>query len=600
MELKSVSQLVREAEQNDQDGSTQFSKYVSGNMREDIAITEAYLNSKHISGDTDYMGRSKPFFNIVTAIRNVWYRATDVDIKDIVITDKNPVKALLATILFQDWMKKAKFSKFLNAWGLSLASHGSAVSEFLEQDGELKASVLDWNNLVVDPIDFENNLKIKILWLTPSQLRKNKSYDKKLVKRLLESRTTRKTNEGQTKDQKSDYIKVYEVHGELSQAQYNQAKGEDYDEKDEDEFFDQMHVITFQDKREADTDEEGYTLYVGREAKSPHYLSHLIEKDGQTYTGGAVKNAFDAQWMVNDAEKNIKDHLELASKQIYQTSDGSFVGQNALVNIEQGDVLVHKINEPITRIQNTADINALQSFKADWQGVASQINGVSEAMMGAAPKSGTAWRQTQALLQENHSLFELMAENKGIALIEMLREYVIPFFKKQLNNSKEISSILEEHQIKQIDAMYLPNEVMRRVNNKKKDTILSGAIYDTGTEAADMMSAEAEIKGNLTGNQRLIKPSEISSGTWKEFFKDMEWELDIDVTGETKDVQGALATLSTVLQTIAGNPMVLQDPNFKMIFNKIISMTGTISPLELSTVQSQPAPVMAQPMMQPV
>ena len=52
-------------------------------MYEDLERIEAYLNSKHISGDTDSMGRPKPFFNIVTAAVSIGYRATDIDRKNI-------------------------------------------------------------------------------------------------------------------------------------------------------------------------------------------------------------------------------------------------------------------------------------------------------------------------------------------------------------------------------------------------------------------------------------------------------------------------------------------------------------------------------------
>ena len=59
-------------------------------------------------------------------------------------------------------------------------------------------------------------------------------------------------------------------------------------------------------------------------------------------------------------------------------------------------------------------------------------------------------------------------------------------------------------------------------------------------------------------------------------------------------MQGSLATLSTVLQTIAASPGILQDPNAKLVFNKIISLTGTISPLEIQATQAQPMPGLIQ------
>lgn len=595
MEVKSISQLVREMEDLDTNGVTTSSKYVTQSMREDINTTEAYLNSKHISGDTDYLGRPKPFFNIVVGARNIWFRATDIDCKNIKLRatkDEEMIEAFIATIKFQEWIKKQSFGQFLNDLGLSLASHGSTVSKFIERENELIAQVMDWNNIIVDPIDFENNVKIEKLWFTPSQLLKQKGYDKEKVKELLSKVETRETITGEQKDNKSGYIPVYEVHGELPLSLLTN------DEKDDETFVQQIHIVSFLAKKDNKDKYDEYTLYSGREKQNPYFITHLIKKDGQTYAGGAVKNLFEAQWMVNHSQKQIKDQLDLASKIIFQTSDGSFVGQNMLSSIENGDILKHEINQPLERLSDNADISALQAFKADWQNVANQINGISEAMQGENAPSGTAWRLVQAQLQESHSLFELMTENKGLAITEMIRRYVLPFFKKQLNNDEQISAILEEENIKQIDSMYVPNEVTRRLNQKKKETILSGEIFDPGFEAADMAEANAEISKTLTGNQRFIKPSDIPNKTWKEVFDDMEFDIDIDITGEAKDIQGAMATLTTIFQVVASNPAVLQDPTVKMMFSKILNLSGVVSPLELSQ-GSQPPQQPQQQVQQP-
>lgn len=592
MEEKTIAELVREMEKNDKEGKTQSSKYVSVSMREDIDRTDAYMNSKHISGDTDYLGREKPFFNIVTAQRNIWFRATDIDRKNITFRsnkESDVVKAFLYTIKFQEWMKKEAFGRFLNDWGLKLATHGSAVVKFIESGGELHSSVIDWNNFLCDPIDFKNNLKVEKLWLTASQLKKKKGYDKELVEKLLENPQTRETVEGLKKDNKDDYYLVYEVHGEMPLSLLT-----DKDE-DDDTYVQQMHVITFQEKSDKNSDGfEDYTLYSGRESKDPYMLTHLIEKEGQTYSGGAVKNLFEAQWMVNHSEKMIKDHLELGSKMFFQTSDESFVGANGISSMQDGQVLIHKLNQPLTALNNRPDIGAIQSFKADWQNIGNQINNISESVMGNTAPSGTAWRQVQALLQESHSLFELMTENKGLYLIDMITEHILPFFNKQLDNSDEIAGILEDYQIKKLDSMYLPNEVIRRINKKKKETILSGKVYDPTNDAPLAAQTEQELMAALTGNQRFIKPSEIDGRTWKQVFKDAEFDIDIDVTNEMKDTQGALATLSTVFTTMIANPMALNDPNVKLVFDKILGIVGGVSPIELQTTAQQPVPLPAQ------
>ena len=576
-------------ERDDKMGEVVIGKYVNFNQRENLEKIDAYLNSRHISGETDEEGREKPFFNIVMAARNIWFRATDIDRKNIIIRATKEAQLLfsfLATIKLQNWMRKQAFGRFLNDWGLSLATYGSSISKFVEKGNKLFCEVMPWNRMIVDPIDFENNVKIEKLWFTPAQLLKKKEYDQKFVKQLLNAFEKRETSDGQKKDAKDEYVSVYEVHGEMPVSYLTN------EDEDEDEYVQQMAVISFiqrKDKSQGDWDD--FTLVRGREAKDPYLIAHLIKEDARTQSIGAVEHLFEAQWMENHTVYTIKNQLDLTSKTIFQTSDGKFVGQNALQSIENGDILIHKVNEPLTQISNRADIAALQSFGAQWKQQANEIVGISEAMLGAAPKSGTAWRQTEALLMESHNLFEIMTENKGLYLEEILRKYVIPHLKKQMDTSEEISDILEDYQIKQIDAAYLPNEVNRRVNRKIKNAVLSGKLFtkeqqgqETQLETDNLTKALARL-----GNQRFIKPSEIDSRTWKEALKDLEWEVEVDVTGEQADTQSALTTLTTVLKTLAVNPMILQDENMKLLFNRILEKTGAVSPVELrQTEQIQP------------
>ena len=170
---KSIGQLTRDAEINDK-RETKLSRYVSVNMREEIDTTEAYLNSKHTSGEFDYLGREKPFFNIVIGARDIWFRATDIDVKNISVIPIKPVDniaSFFVSLLLQRWIRKVNFGKFLNEWGLSLANHGSSILKFIQQDKQLYCEVMDWNNMLVDAVDFDNNIKIQKLWLTPSQLK---------------------------------------------------------------------------------------------------------------------------------------------------------------------------------------------------------------------------------------------------------------------------------------------------------------------------------------------------------------------------------------------------------------------------------------------
>lgn len=595
MEDKTLHAIVREAEEDLLSGTTHLGEYVDFDLHKTLETIFAYLNSRFINGATDALEREKPFFNIVTAAVNIWYRATDLDRKDVVILPNNTsnvVPAFLATIRLQDWMKRNKFGVFLNSWGRTLAQYGSAVVKFVDRGDELIPTVVPWSRLIVDAVSFDALPVIEKFYKTPAQLRNmaNPShpdyagYNMEVVKELCSAVQSRKTVRGQQKDNKSDFIELYEVHGLLSRAVYKQAKGEKVTDEDHDTFFQQMHVVSWT-KNETDDNYKDVTLYCGKEKQNPYMITHLIEEDGRTLSIGAVEYLFDAQWMANHTMKAWKDQLDLASKLIFQTADANFVGKNVLSNLQTGDILIHSDNKPVTQFPNAGhDVSNLQSFLSQWQNLGREMTATPEAARGTNPPSGQPLGTTQLLAAQSLSLFEVMTENKGMALEVMLREYIIPFIKNGLNNKDEVMSILDDHNLKEIDQMYVPRAAIKRFNQRTKELMLAGKLDQI--QPFDQMGEESAVKNDLSqlGNKRPLAPGDV---TWSEAFKDLEWEVDVQITSEAIDKQAVLTTLSTMLQTIASNPAILQDPNAKLLFNKTLLQTGVVSPIELST----PSPI---------
>lgn len=587
-EEDSICSIIRKIETNFISGYTQKSKYVQESLYEDINKIEAYINSKHISGETDSMGREKPFFNIVTASRNIWYRATDIDRKNIKIKPtklSDTFAATMATIKLQDWMRRENLGRFLNDWGMDLAGYNSSVVKFVEKNGRLIPMVVPWTRLICDTIDFKNNPKIEILELTEAQLYLREGYDKEMVEKLCEAKKSRETLGRMNKDNKNEYIKLYEIHGLFPKSYLTD------NEDDSEEYVQQMHVVSFVGGKNKGTYDD-FTLVKGQEAKDPYLLTTLLpETDGSVNLKGSVKMLFESQWMLNHTKKAIKDQLDLASKLIFQTSDGNFVGQNALTAIETGDIMIHAPNEPLTQLANSShDITSLQNFGAEWKSLAQEIASTPDSLMGSNAPSGTAWRQVEALQGEAHSLFELMTENKGLYIEEMMREFVIPHLKKKLDTSEEIMATLEDYDLKRIDSKFVKGNATKLTNEKLVDMIINGDDVTQEDQAILQTASEKGIQEALNehGNTRSFVPSTVNSDmTWKQVFKDLEWVVEVDVTGEASFSKEDLATLSTVLQTLGANPNILLDPNAKMLFNKILNLTGAISPIEL---QSQPQP----------
>lgn len=580
--MQSITSLVKERENTYVNGTANISKYVDYSQYETISTIEAYLNSKHTSGLEDALGREKPFFNIVTATANIWMRATDIDRKDIrfkATKIKHVIPAFLANIILQDWFKKSNFGTFLNDWGRVLARYGSAVTKFVEKDGVLHINVTPWNKLITDQIDFENNVKIFKFYLTPAQLRLNPIYDQEVVESILQSKQARENLNGQTIDTLSDYIELYEVQGNLP---LSMITGKD---KDDNTYADQIHIISL------NGDKEDFTLYSGKLKKQQYHKADLIKEDSRALGIGAVEHLFQAQWMANHSIKLAKDQLELVSKVIYQTADENYAGRNALTSIENGDIFIHAPNAPLTQVNNQGhDLTSLQNFMVQWQNLAKEITSTPDAISGNTMPSGTAYRQVAILNQESHSLFELMTENKGLALEEMMREWIIPYIKTKLNTKEEIMAVLDSQQIKQIDSWYITGEANKIVNQQIIDKVLNGEVVTPEMQDEMTMEATQKIQSELSslGNTRYIKPSEIDDKTWKEIFKDFDWEIEVEVTNEQSDKGAILESINTLLTTLAQNPNAMQDENFKRLFGKAVELSGAMSSIELGQMQAQP------------
>jgi hypothetical protein len=600
--MKTVGEMVRDAEQQYLYGTTRMGKYVNWRMHDVIETIDAYLNSKHISGETDSLGRPKPFFNIVTAAVNIWYRATDLDRKDIrILPDKvsNTALAFIATVHLQLWMKKARFGVFLNQWGRTLARYGSAIVKFVEKDGELIPSVIPWNRFIADAVDFDAIPHIEKFYKTEEQLYKMaraNGYDLNKVDELCSALQARRTLDNYAKDYQNDFIELYEVHGEMSQAQYLKAQGKEPKEGDDDIFFQQMHVVSLvAGEKESQYDE--FVLYVGKEKQDPYMITHLIEEDGRTLSIGAVEYLFDAQWMQNHTAKNMKDTLDIASKLIFQTSDPRYTGRNVLNAIETGDIFIHAENSPLTRVANDKpDISALENYGTMWRQLAQEITATPDSMRGTNPPANQPWSTTSTLLQQGNSLFEIMTENKGLAVADMMTRFIIPFIKTKMDTKEEIVATLDSQEIAEIDAIYIPQEAIKRFNQEAVKKVLAmqpGQPTQPGSVPSPYQPqlSEQAVKDQLAlmGNKRSFTPDELDIKTWKDVLKDLEWEVNVEVTNEGSDKQAVMTTLNTLFQTLASNPYILQNPNAKMVFDAILTETDRISPLQLQQVNSPAA-----------
>jgi hypothetical protein len=429
-------------------------------------------------------------------------------------------------------MRKENFEAFLNKWDLTEARYGGAILEFVEQDGELKPSVLPWNKTMTDTVDFENNPKVKILELTPAQLRKNKLYDQEKVKELLEALTARETTGKQKKDSKSEYIKLYEIHGELEECYLTENE-------DDEDFVQQIQVVSFVGKKGKRGEYDDFILYRGKE-KDPHMMTKLLEEDGRAMPVGAVENLFDAQWTDITAIQNFNTQWQVLGKEVNNTPD-AIAG-----NTQPSGTPFRSV-----AIQNQEAHSLFEVMKKSKKRSIQEM--CRRFIIPFVKKQLDSSEEIAAILESQD--------------INMLDQMYVPNEANKRDNEQLKKTILS--------------------NLDREATDIEGIAQNL-----DRPALEADIKGelNMQGNQRFVKPSEIPDKTWKEVLKDLEWDVEYEIVDKYTDDQIVAQTLVDFFKILVDpNAQAFIDtPKGKLLFNKILDKTNAVSPLELASVPNNP------------
>ncbi len=127
---------------------------------------------------------------------------------------------------------------------------------------------------------------------------------------------------------------------------------------------------------------------------------------------------------------------------------------------------------------------------------------------------------------------------------EMLYEAIIPYFQK---------SNTSEHTIRLVGkdlADYIDMHKKDLVNKEIIRQAIKGNFVDAEGKKVIEIGVMAEAKQN----------KEFQLTIPKDFYKNVKYDVDIDITGESIDTRVRNATLFAALQAITTDPTVTQDP----------------------------------------
>lgn len=537
------------------------------NMPRTINKITLYTASKFETGDSDLLKNKKYFFNVVNPMCDNASKNIDVDTKDVNVRAEKVeyrVNSMVYNDYLKQWMKKENFGSFLNDVIDTLPKYGSIVAK-KEKDG---IKLLELRHLYIDPsvsskkgyynlnssyiiephvMSIDDFQKMEWKWNKDAMDEINDVINSRLSQwpanvpeiRVMES-YMRLPNSLFIKDAKgSDNYLVYCTMNDYEIANNKEYVWEDEDTSNVREVLWKERVLFYRKGFKPEYKKLDYKTVVGRQ------LGY-----------GIVESSFDAQERFNELKNDIATKMRIGSNPIFFTKDKN-VEENILTGTLPGDVI--KANSEIVPINlDMKDLGNYNAEEGSWMNNVRMNSNGTEVSTGNNMPSGTPWRSVQQLSQSVAKFFDLKKEDIGLFLSEILTDWILPRFEKELKKEESIM-ILDTDTWNEI----LEQSINDKISKAVQKYIIKKAKRPTQEEIDQLRE---KLKNNYKGNPIL----DIDT---KGFF-DFKKKVYIDVTGETKNLQQRVESRINALQAIAQNPTILENPMIWKLFAATMEDTG--------------------------
>lgn len=532
------------------------------NQKDKVNMVMSYTESKYLNSQKDSLGRDKPFYNIVNGMVETAVVATDLDTKDIQLEaekESDQTRSMLFNHEIKKWMEETNFAKTLNDMGETRARYGGVLVKKTEKEGKLNIDVVEWKNVCNNQYDILGGLIIEKHYMTPIQLK-----EKEGVWDNLDEAIKLYSKKGYTKVDEN--IEVWEVHGELPMEYLEDPEME---VNDTEGYVKQIHFIAVKASKYV-------CLYSAEEKELPYkYLAWKKRAGLPNALGrGVIEEGEESQVWTNDAIQKEQAAMELSGKVVLKTNSKK-VGSNIITDLDNGSIVTLEDGKDMNplNLMNGA-LPQFQNMVNKWWSQYERVTSSYDAVRGETPPSGQPYR-LQALVQNaGNSQFDYRREEWGIFLKELFFDWVIPHLKKKISKKHILSSEFTPEELENIDKSF----AVYNANKKVADTLFDVKPL-TMEEYLSMIQGFRQVIAE--GKQRRFL--DIPDG----YFNDLKGRVKLNITGESKNKMAMMESLSTILQTVASNPQILQDKNTLLILNRIIEISGSgLSPLSLSVQQN--------------
>ncbi len=545
-----IKQEIKDFEDND----VKIAPGLTFNQLDTIEKATHYYLSDFESGQYDDDGFRKYFYNITRSPTNNTVKALDWDVSDIrflTASGGEPIKTWFLERAFKFWFKDNNFGTIINGLLRRLARYGSCVVKTVGGEPHF----VDLKNFVVDPradsLEKANYIIEQHPYSGYRFNKKAKENDWDHREEVLES----------FHDTVNQEIMVYERYG-----------------PDENYNYKRFLIADPGQRRDQEGNTEPADSYVLAEddfepEELPYHEFHLEKIDGRWLGIGVPEILFDAQIRMNEIVNHQVKSSHWASKMIFQTIDDS-IQRNVLTQVKNGEILT--VDNPLEQVNNTEqNLPAYNQEQQLWFKNRNEQTFSHSVMQGERPPAGTPLGSAQLATSMARAYFDVIREDVASSLKEYFYDTVIPYFKENMNDEFVLNLTGEDAvQLRKLQTNVQANEALLNYVEKNK--------HLPSDEEIKMMKSTSKNEV-LNEEQEMIPEG---------FFDDVDYKLDIIITGEQEDTRVQSQNLQMALQAISSNRALLKDPVTRKIFNRILEKGG-IS-LEEIAPESDEAPSPAE------
>ena len=495
--IKKILQEIESYKNED----VEISEGVNSSAYKVIRRISFFKNELFPTGKFDSQENYKFYFNVITPRVNSEVKNIDLDTKDISLYSditKDTIKIMLSNARMREWLHESGQAEKLNDAVEKGSADGSVVWKKTKDGYEVK----ELNTIMVlnqTAYSIQESDVIEQECLTASDLRKkNGVWDSDKVEELIKMGSKKK---------RQDFY-VYERNGEVSEKEYNEAKGKKGGKEDK---YYQAKVIVGGTEKDKPTTVLFCEYLTDKGKKAIYKEYHRSAYTGTWLRRGLYQLLMDYQIRANEIGNQIARGLEWASKAVFTGAD-KLMMQNILTDLQNGDYVKAKdLRQVEVRMQG------LDQLIADWNRCMVEMDKLAnsyEVVQGVTPASGTPLGTSQMLNQNAGKLFDFIREKLGIALEDIIEEWILPDLLKDLKK-KDVLRLTE-------DSGYLQGYYQAVIESWYIDNLLALPPHDE--------AIAQELKQQKL--QEISKKKEAMVNLEEDMWKEYAPKVRVKITGE--------------------------------------------------------------------